>query len=101
MGYNWAKEAMENKSKELQNRREFFKEAARKALPILGVVTLMSNPIISNAMQQEKTGCDYGCSYTCSGSCTSACTGGCSGGCTGGCTGCTGSCSGSCTASSY
>lgn len=75
-----------NKNNETQNRREFFKEAAKKTLPILGAVALMSNPLIAKAV--EKNACETctgGCSYTCSGTCSGACSGGCSGSCKGGC----------------
>ena len=91
---------MENKEKnETQNRREFFKEAAKKALPIIGAVALMSNPIISNAMQKEKTGCDNQCAGSCGAACTT-CWMGCSGTCQSchqGCAeGCSGKCNGAC-----
>ncbi|MBR0539766.1 MAG: Cys-Xaa-Xaa-Xaa repeat radical SAM target protein [Bacteroidales bacterium] len=78
---------MENgENKDLQGRREFFKEAARKALPLLGVVALMSNPVIAKAMEKNACdGCTGSCSYTCSGTCSGACSGGCSGSCKGGC----------------
>lgn len=110
---------MENKeNKNLQGRRKFFKEAARKALPILGAAALISNPLLANAIEKESlkenaslttltqcqgctglcTSCE-GCTGNCGG-CTSCtgCTGGCFGctdctGCTGGCGGCT-SCTG-------
>ena len=77
---------MENNKKETQNRREFFKEAAKKALPILGAIALLSNPVIANAMEKNACdGCTGSCSYTCSGSCSGACSGGCKGSCKGGC----------------
>jgi hypothetical protein len=34
---------------ELQSRRDFFKKAAQKALPILGAVVLASTPLLSHA----------------------------------------------------
>lgn len=89
------------------NRREFFKEAARKALPIIGAIALLSNPVIAKVVEKESTGCNYGCAGTCSGSCTGTCMTGCYtqcyntckttcyGTCTGGCnTSCNGSCRG-------
>ena len=96
---------MENKEKnETQNRREFFKEAARKALPILGAVALMSNPVIAKTIQLESTSCERGCSANCADSCyrdcTNSCRGTCKDGCKGGCrdtcsTRCDGGCKGS------
>ena len=86
--------------KGLQNRREFFKEAAKKTLPILGVVALLSNPVIAKAVENESLGCNYGCSATCSGTCSGtcqwdACKHSCSGTCKDLCTSCSGSCKGS------
>lgn len=82
----------ENKKEEIQSRREFFKEAAKKGLPIIGAVALMSNPMIAKAVtSDEELGCDWGCS----GRCTS-CSGSCYGSCSGGCSGCTNSCKGGC-----
>ena len=113
---------MENKEKnETQSRREFFKEAARKALPILGVVALMSNPMLAKAVESEPMGCEKGtcnagcyngCHKSCLSNCAIGCEGsshsvgyncdGCKGRCMGGCTGgCSGTCSGSCSRSSY
>ena len=90
MGYNLAKQAMENnKSNETQNRREFFKEAAKKALPIIGAVALMSNPVVARAIENEATGCNNGCTgscnYTCSGTCVGACSQQCQSSCKGTC----------------
>ena len=59
-----------------QGRREFFKEAAKKALPILGVVGLMNNPVIANTIVSNTTSCSdcgSGCKYTCYGGCNSGC----------------------------
>lgn len=81
---------------EIQSRREFFKNAAKKALPILGVAFLGSLPL-NNVMgaKLQPSGCEYSCSGSCSGGCS-----GCSGSCSGGCSGCSGTCSSSCTSSS-
>ncbi|MBR1513889.1 MAG: Cys-Xaa-Xaa-Xaa repeat radical SAM target protein [Bacteroidales bacterium] len=89
---------MENKEKnETQNRREFFKEASRKALPILGAVALMSNPVIAKALESEPMGCDGSCYGSCQGTCKGACSGGCKDGCRETCsTRCDGGCKGSC-----
>ena len=48
----------EKKQKEeLQSRREFFKQAAKKALPVIGAIALASTPIIANAAEKEPMGC--------------------------------------------
>lgn len=45
---------MENKKKdELQNRREFFKKAAKGALPILGAIVLANMPGVLNAAGKD------------------------------------------------
>jgi CXXX repeat radical SAM target protein len=66
------------KKEEILSRREFFKNAAKKALPIIAAVALINMPKIMNAEGTVAAGCD------------------CFGSCEGGCTNCTGSCSGSC-----
>ena len=97
MGYNWATKEMEN-NKETQSRREFFKEAARKALPILGAVVLISNPVIAKTVEKEISGCED-CWGNCDGSCYSTCKGTCEGSCLKGCkTSCYGTCDSTCTA---
>jgi len=91
-----------NENEEIQSRREFFKSAAKKALPILGVVALANMPIISKATETKDpaTACqNYGCTMSCQSSClgcTGECTG-CTGGCTGYCTSCVAVCADSCT----
>ena len=64
-----------NQKEELQSRREFFKKAAKAALPVIGAVVLANVPAIGNA---TPSGCNYGCSGVCY---TSACQGTCEGGC--------------------
>lgn len=71
---------MENKKKneELQSRREFFKKAAKSALPILGAIVMASTPGMLNAAESSPMGCSSdGCSYTCNTSCARACRGTC------------------------
>ncbi len=74
------------KNEELQSRREFFKKAAKGALPILAAVALAGAPAIVNAATaKDPMGCTkYGCG-TCTSSCTGCCRGGCSTTCSGGC----------------
>lgn len=92
------KEKKEQKNEELQSRRDFFKKAAKNALPILGMALLASNPVIAKAFEpSEPLGCDFGCSNGCSGGCGRSCSIGCSGSCSGSCYGnCKGGCSRSC-----
>ena len=71
-----------NKNEELQSRREFFKKAAKAALPVVGAVVLASLPT-AKAEAQYGWGCTSACKGSCSGKCTS-------------CTGCYGSCQGGC-----
>lgn len=100
-----------NKKEELQSRRDFFKKAAKAALPIMGAIVLSHVPLLSQAADSEEAmGCDYDCTYGCKGSCgracsydcTNSCRGYCSGGCKGSCQSyCTGTCSGSCRGYSF
>lgn len=85
-------------NKGLQTRREFFKQATIKTLPILGVLA-MSKPII--AAHQEvilETGCKTGCSGGCRTLCEEGCSHSCNGGCKDTCEGrCKDTCKGSAT----
>lgn len=80
---------------ELQSRRDFFKKAAKGALPILGAIVLAGMPNVVKAAETP-----MGCSeYTCSGGCKNGCEGcryTCSGTCKNGCEGCRNTCSGTC-----
>lgn len=89
------------KNEELQSRREFFKKAAKGALPILGAIALANMPLLSKASEEVPMGCRGNCSYGCGGACSTSCSGGCKGGCGGACSyscqnTCKGSCQGSC-----
>ena len=109
----------ENKNEELQSRREFFKKAAKTALPILAAVTLGPTLLTGcnegydewapqgsggvgsasgdpNAAQTS-TDCNGDCKGKCKGSCTGTCNTGCSVTCYKECTSCKGSCKSSCT----
>ena len=90
------------KNEELQSRRQFFKKAAKSALPVLGAIIFANAPVIAQATEPAtycKYGCQHaceGCKYTCSGTCKNACEG-----CRYGCQGtCKNTCSGSCRTSS-
>lgn len=86
----------ENKKEEIQSRREFFKEAAKKALPILGVMALINNPVIAKTVENEPMGCNYGCLNSCLYGCQNSCNSGCLGTCIGGCSSCINTCVGMC-----
>ncbi len=79
------------RNEELQSRREFFKNAAKGVLPILGAIALANMPLASIAKESKTINdCYSGCTTTCSGGCKGACSGckaGCSGTCMSGCTG--------------
>lgn len=91
---------MSNKkqNEELQSRREFFKKAAKAALPVIGSVVMASLP---NFMQAAETGCGLSCSNSCVAACKNSCVGYCENTCHSTCQGscklgCQNSCSGSC-----
>lgn len=91
--------AKNKKNEELQSRREFFKKAAKGALPILGAIVLSSVPNIVQA-EEAPVGCRYGCG-TCTG-CAGGCKGTCHYGCDSSCkTGCSGTCRNLCVAKQY
>ena len=73
---------MESKeqNKEIQSRRDFFKKAAKSALPILGAVLLANAPTIVKAAESSPMGCDNSCRSGCYRTCD-----GCEGSCRGTC----------------
>lgn len=74
---------MENgENKDLQGRRDFFKEAAKKALPLFAVALIGSSFLSSCS---KVTGCGNSCSGSCDKSCSGDCEGGCSGDCDNSC----------------
>lgn len=95
------------KNEELQSRREFFKQAAKAALPIIGAAIVVSVPFVKS---EAATGCNGGCvavcGDTCYGCCNYSCDGECKGSCQTGCYNgcrntCQGTCSGGCAKSAY
>lgn len=79
-------------NEELQSRREFFKKAAKAALPVVGAAVMATIPTFANAT--KSTGCyTSGCMWDCEGSCQ--------GGCQGCKDSCYGSCKGTCNAQLY
>jgi CXXX repeat radical SAM target protein len=88
-----------NKREEIQSRREFFKKAAKAALPVVGAAILSSVPFMN---AEAVTGCEFGCTTSCSGGCYGECKGTCQQGCYFGCRNtCDGTCSGGCARSQY
>lgn len=104
-------------NEELQSRREFFKKAAKSALPILAAVMMAGIPNVTSASNSGvycggcKNDCTNGCRTGCHRSCGSSCGLGCKGTssaygprsicetCKSYCTSCTGECSGTCSGS--
>lgn len=99
-----------NKNEELQSRRDFFKKAAKTALPILGAIVLANTPAFVKAVDINPTSCVGGtCTGMCSGGCSGSCKYGCEGTCKNACKyscsircadSCSSSCKGSCEFSS-
>ncbi|MBR5653369.1 MAG: Cys-Xaa-Xaa-Xaa repeat radical SAM target protein [Prevotella sp.] len=90
-------------SKELQSRRDFFKSAAKKALPIVGAIAISQVPLVGNARERKvNMGCDDNCDSGCSDGCYTGCQGSCDGDCYRGCRStCSGSCTGDCSGNCY
>lgn len=87
------------KNNELQSRRQFFKKAAKGALPILGAIALTQMPFLSQAHESQN---EMGCDYSCFAMCADNCSGGCKGECTTACSrGCANYCNGGCTTTCY
>lgn len=82
-------------SEDIQSRREFFKNAAKGILPILGVMLLTGEPLIGKN-SDVAMGCKYGCSSGCYTACSGSCKSGCDGSCQNACYGCQYTCSGGC-----
>ena len=113
----------QKKNEELQSRRDFFRNAAKAALPILGAVFLANNSMLAKAMEKSAEYCSH-CNSNCTNGCRTACHRGCGNNCYVGCEGytrshggygcetcrsacmgcqsqCSGTCSGSCMRSAY
>lgn len=86
-------------NKELQTRREFFKKAAKGALPIVAGVMLAGMPQVMKAVEKAPMGCEgYSCQGKCQFSCVAVCNSSCKGRCHTSCynESCKGSCVGGC-----
>lgn len=91
--------------KHLQNRREFFKEASEKMLPVLGLAILVPTPFFTSCRKDPSCAeCSSSCTSSCSESSTnsgcSSCSTGCSSSCGDACSsGCGSSCAEACSRS--
>ena len=65
------------KNEELQSRREFFKNAAKGALPILGMVLLANVPMTTHAADAPMGCARNSCSRQCMDTCRLYCNGTC------------------------
>lgn len=73
-----------NSNEEILSRREFFKKAAKTALPIFGAI--VAGSILSSCEPYEGTVSCGDCTATCEGGCSGDCDNGCSGDCWNACT---------------
>lgn len=72
------------KNEELLSRREFFKSAAKGALPILAL-TVFGPTILSSCEKKDDKKESSGCGKSCSGGCDDGCTNNCDSLCGGDC----------------
>ena len=87
---------MKTTSENICSRREFFKQAAKGVLPILGL-TIWGPSLISSCSKDDCDGCNNSCSDSCVTSCKNTCDASCSSGCKGSCsTGCSKTCKTTC-----
>lgn len=91
----------------IQNRRQFFKEAAKSAIPVLFSLTIIPTFVSCNKDKsiEDSFSCDGTCNAECSSTCTTSCTGACSKDCSAECgnsckNGCLGTCKSGCSGSS-
>ena len=83
---------MKENKKELLHRREFFKKAAKKSLPIVAAIVAPSLFVSCGDDGEDVTGCSD-CSGTCASDCSSSCVGQ---SYTSTCSSCANNCTGSC-----
>ena len=63
------------KNEELKSRREFFKKAAKGALPVLSFTMFGSTFLTSCGSDDCNNGCVGSCDGSCAGSCKTSCSG--------------------------
>ncbi len=77
---------MRKKNAEVQSRRDFFKKAAKTALPILGIAVFGPSLLTScDPDDDDSDGSSSGCGNSCSGSCDDGCSNNCDSLCGGDC----------------
>lgn len=87
---------------QIQSRRDFFRNVAKSALPILGTIVLANIPIISKAAEKTPMSCNYSCTAWCADNCSGRCKGECTSACNRNCaTYCNSSCNIKCYKSAY
>lgn len=91
-----------NSNEELHSRRDFFKNAAKGVLPIIGAIVMVSVPVFTRAENSDGVtncmGCQGKCMASCTGTCSNQCKGSCKYDCIGGCkAGCRNTCKYKCT----
>ncbi len=90
---------MKTKNEEIRSRRQFFKQAAKAILPVLGIIALNHVPLFGNARETQIA---FGCQYYCQGGCKSGCNDTCKITCNDTCKGsCYRSCQGNCDRTCY
>lgn len=94
-----------DKNEELHSRREFFKKAAKAALPVVAAIALAGSPAVVQAAEKVM-GCNNGCTSTCMGTCKGTCETGCKSTCYNQCynackTTCKGTCQSGCNTTCY
>lgn len=62
-------------NKEIQTRREFFRKAAKRMLPIICTIAIFDIPSIAIARARSPMGCDDGCHASCQRNCNRYCRG--------------------------
>lgn len=90
----------EKSNNNLQSRREFFRNAAKAALPILGAIVLTQTPLLTKAAEISMTcenTCSTQCAENCHGQCVESCRDKCETSCKNKCVnGCLGTCEYTC-----
>ena len=76
---------MDNNSENVVSRRSFFRKAAERSLPILGMIVMSHIPIDAHPLNMDVTGCNTGCKGGCKTLCEEGCSHNCSGSCKTGC----------------
>ena len=61
-----------DRKEELQSRRDFFRNAAKMALPVIGAIVL-SKSIVVQAAEKTPQGCYYSCTAVCANDCSTQC----------------------------